>query len=87
MILCPGSGGWSQPTPKVALDEGLPARQLYDLVQDPGETTNVADKQPEIVQQLTALLEEQIRTGRSTPGRPQANDRDVSLTSAVRVGG
>ncbi|TWT49381.1 Arylsulfatase [Rubripirellula amarantea] len=32
-------------------------RELYDLVRDPAETTNVADAHPELVQQLSALCE------------------------------
>jgi arylsulfatase A len=41
--------------------------QLYDLASDPGETTNLHSKNPEIVKELQALLENSISTGRSRP--------------------
>jgi arylsulfatase A len=40
--------------------------QLYDLETDPGETTNVADQHPEIVQQLQAELKKIQSTTNST---------------------
>ena len=43
--------------------------QLYHLGKDPGETNNVYDKHPKIVKELTALLEESKRSGRSAPLR------------------
>ncbi len=39
--------------------------QLYDLSSDPGETTNLSLKRPEIVAELKALLEQSKREGRS----------------------
>ncbi|HCN28650.1 MAG TPA: arylsulfatase [Verrucomicrobiales bacterium] len=47
-------------------DPETPA-QLYDLATDPGETTNLYSKQPEIVKELQALLEQSKTTGRSRP--------------------
>lgn len=44
---------------------------LYDLDKDIGETQNVADQHPEIVEKLLNLLEKYISEGRSTPGKPQ----------------
>jgi arylsulfatase A-like enzyme len=41
--------------------------QLYDLSQDPGETTNLATQRPEIVQELQALLTATRASGRSRP--------------------
>lgn len=41
--------------------------QLYDLATDPGETTNLYSKKPEIVKELQALLEQSKATGRSRP--------------------
>lgn len=41
--------------------ENQPVFELYDLKTDPGETTNVAESHPEIVQSLSRLLEK-IRT-------------------------
>jgi len=63
--LCPGSGGWSDPKPKKAKSMGLPSVQLYDLENDIGEKTNVQDKHPEIVKQLTALMEKYKSQDRS----------------------
>jgi arylsulfatase A-like enzyme len=41
--------------------------QLYDLVADLGETTNVAARRPDVVRDLAARLETIRRTGRSRP--------------------
>ncbi|MCX6951212.1 MAG: arylsulfatase [Verrucomicrobia bacterium] len=79
LLLWPGSGGWSSPTPtpsvwlKVERTDlaTLPPFQLYDLVADPAETKNVAAEHPEIVQRLGRLLRETIERGRSTPGTAQ----------------
>lgn len=43
--------------------------QLYNLATDPGETTNLAIKRPEIVTELKALLEQSKATGRSRTGQ------------------
>lgn len=67
--LCPGSGGWSNPRPRQAKEQGLPPVQLYDLATDLGETKNLHDQHPEVVEKLTALLEKYKSEGRSTPRR------------------
>ena len=41
--------------------------QLYDLVADPGETTNRYSKHPEVVRRLKAQLDEIMAAGRSAP--------------------
>ncbi len=63
LVLCPDSGGWSDPKPGKA--KGLPPVQLYDLSNDIGETGNVQNKHPEIVKELTELLETYKRDGHS----------------------
>lgn len=76
LLLWPGSGGWSVPTPtpsrwlEVPASDlsKLPPYQLYDLEADPGEQRNLAAEHPEIVRRLGRLLREQIERGRSTPG-------------------
>ncbi|MEQ9220193.1 MAG: arylsulfatase [Cyclobacteriaceae bacterium] len=76
LIMAPGSAGWSFPRPgrdKAALDT-LPPIQLYNLVADPGETNNLQAAEPEIVEELKALLTEQIKNGRTSSGTPQQND-------------
>jgi len=77
--LCPGSGGWSAPKPDKARKLGLPPVQLYDLRQDIGERKNLQDQHPEVVQRLTALLQQYIENGRSTPGPPQQNEGKTSI--------
>jgi arylsulfatase A-like enzyme len=70
--MCAGSGGWSYPRPGPDY-EGLPPIQLYDLDTDIGETQNVYQEHPAVVQELQDLLTAYVRSGRSTPGEPQAN--------------
>ncbi|WP_455995356.1 sulfatase family protein [Phocaeicola barnesiae] len=75
LLLSASSGGWSAPTPTdtLALDS-LPSIQLYNMKDDPSETTNVEAEHPEIVSRLRALMAKYVREGRSTPGAPQKND-------------
>ena len=68
--LCPGSGGWSYPQPK---------SKLYDLKKDIDETTNVQHKYPEKVKELTDLLQSYVDSGRSTPGKKQANEGQTPI--------
>ena len=44
-----------------------PAGELYDIQADPGETTNLWNKHPEIVQRLVTLLQTCQKNGRSVP--------------------
>ena len=76
LIMCLGSGGWSYPTPKIIKEEKLelPAMQLYNLKDDPGETTNLQATNVEVVEELKSLLIKYIVDGRSTSGVPQKND-------------
>lgn len=75
LIMCPGSGGWSFPRPddKEAI-KGLPEVQLYNLKDDPSEKNNLQADNPEKVSQLKEILVRYIQDGRSTSGKPQAND-------------
>ena len=43
--------------------------QLYNLADDPGETTNLYSKRPDVVTELKALLEQSKASGRSAPER------------------
>jgi len=82
LLLWPGSGGWSTPTPSPsrwlqveATDLALlPPFQLYDLAKDPAEKTNLADRHPEVVRRLGRLMRRYIERGRSTPGEKQPFD-------------
>jgi len=71
LIFGPGSGGWGK-----GRDEH-PA-QLYNLEEDLAETTNRYAEHPEMVAELTALMEQLVDAGRSTPGAEQANDVTVN---------
>ncbi len=79
LIMCPSSGGWSFPKPDdYAVLDTLPKIQLYNLIEDPAETTNLEATHVEQVSALKALLSKYILDGRSTPGIPQENDEIVS---------
>ena len=82
LCLCAGSGGWSAPREGEAKQQGLPAMQLYNLADDPGETKNLVDANPDTVTTLLLSLDEQVRNGRATPGQPVPNDRDVRFLPA-----
>jgi hypothetical protein len=44
------------------------------MEKDPGETTNLYDRHPDVVEHLLKLLESAVARGRSTDGRDQKND-------------
>jgi arylsulfatase A-like enzyme len=79
LALCSDSGGWSAPRPGSPEARALPPIHLYDLASDPGEQRNVASQYPQVVARLTALLEEYVAEGRSTPGPRQANTSPVQI--------
>lgn len=84
LILCPGSGGWSTPRPQEARKKKLPAIQLYDLSKDIAESDNVAADQLNVVEELKGLMAHYILAGRSTPGKRQRNDAEISLLGVVK---
>ena len=69
--------GWRTPQYKLirALEPDFhykPAVELYDIVKDPEELVNIADKNPDVVKTLTARMEKHIakrekETGRKNP--------------------
>ena len=63
LILCPGSGGWSEPKPGSPEEEGLPPYQLYNLEVDIGETQNLYNDFPDVVKELEELLDSTIQNG------------------------
>lgn len=73
LLLCRGSGGWSPPNETQAKKQKLPAVQLYNLKDDPKETTNLQAKHPELVAELTADLRRAVERGRTTKGPDQPN--------------
>ena len=58
-----GRGGKGKP--------GDPPGQLYDMSVDPYEKNNVFEKHPEIVREMTELMDNYVKRGRSTPGIEQ----------------
>lgn len=80
---CPGSGGWGKPADAAAKKQGLPDLQLYDLSTDPGETSNLQARYPEVVSRLSELLQSAITRGRSTPGPDQLNDAAVNVRKTI----
>jgi arylsulfatase A len=57
--------------------------QLYNLSQDPAETTNVADQHPEIVNELFNLFSKQVENGRTRQGEPLQNAVPVQTFKQV----
>ena len=55
--------------------KGVSAEEiLYNLKKDVKEKNNVAQQFPEKVKELKDILIQQIKNGRSTPGKVQEND-------------
>lgn len=77
LALCGDSGGWSDPRPNTPAAKNLPPVQLFDLASDIGEQNNQQATQPEVVNRLTALLDQFVTSGRSTPGQPQKNAVEI----------
>ena len=79
LILCSHSGGWSSPKPGSDEAKGLPENQLYNMTSDLGETKNLQAEHPEVVANMTKLLEKIVADGRSTAGAPQSNDVPIKI--------
>lgn len=73
LIFCSHSGGWSDPKPNSEEAKVLPALQLYDTEANVEENDNFGEKYPDIVNELTTVITEYVRNGRSTPGKKQQN--------------
>ncbi|MDA0348619.1 MAG: arylsulfatase [Verrucomicrobia bacterium] len=82
LVLCPGSGGWSYPTPNETKDLDLPPIQLFNLRSDPSETTNVYSANHDKVRELYRLLTSYVENGRSTPGPKQSNEENTPFDPA-----
>ena len=79
LVLCPGSGGWSSPTPNETKKMDLPPIQLFNLRSDPSEQSNVYSSNPDKVRELYKFLTSYIENGRSTPGPKQSNEEDTPI--------
>ena len=53
--------------------------QLYNLSDDPAEQQNLVSDRPDQVKALLLLLNEQVQSGRCTPGDQLENDRHVKF--------
>jgi arylsulfatase A-like enzyme len=73
------NAGWFEDSPTASI-------QLYDLAADLGETRNLSGERPEIVARLSAILEQLVSEGRSTPGPKQANDVPVDWKRFITTG-
>lgn len=54
-------------------------RELFDLANDIGETTNVIQEHPELANTMATLLQSYLDKGRSTPGEPQPIEHTINL--------
>ncbi len=79
LIFCSGSGGWGEPKDPAATKQGYPKVQLYNLANDLAESNNVQSLHPNVVTQLTQLLQQYVDQGRSTPGKRQSNDVEIDI--------
>ncbi len=66
LIIRLGSGGWTKPSSQKPKPGG-PQGQLYDMTQDISEQENLWLARPDVVKELTALLDSYRAQGRSTP--------------------
>jgi arylsulfatase A-like enzyme len=79
--------GWRTPHLKLIRAEeadiyGKPPVELYDLISDPGETTNLADQQPDVVAALTAEMDEWLAGRLQETGLP---DPLLAQSDALRI--
>ena len=72
LLLARASGGWTSPRENQARGEA--PGQLYDMESDVGERKNLYREKPEVVAKLLALLEKDVKRGRSTKGPASKND-------------
>jgi len=78
-----GSGGSLKPR-LIQPKEGEAIFELYNIEEDPSETTNLYFEHPEIVNGLKSKLSEIILSGRSTEG-PADNDVDTTDWKQIRA--
>jgi arylsulfatase A len=71
----PEGKGKGKKDPKEPAPAGGPKVQLYDLARDLGETTNVADRHPEVVAQLAAAFERFRADIKKNKGAPSKDEK------------
>ncbi|MHB0958686.1 MAG: sulfatase family protein [Pirellulaceae bacterium] len=83
LLLCADSGGWSPPQPGSRQAAELPSTQLFNLEDDVAEQHNLVERYPEKVRELTALLEQLVADGRSSPGPRRPNYGPIDIRAHV----
>jgi arylsulfatase A-like enzyme len=84
LVLCPGSGGWTDPKDPEATEIGLPDIQLYNMETDIREQENVYAEHPEVVRELLQMLNTIVEEGRSTRGAKLQNDtEDIDIWKGI----
>ncbi len=84
LVLCPGSGGWTEPKDSDAAASGLPDIQLYNMETDIREQENLYAANPDVVQELLQMLNKMVEEGRSTPGKQLENDiEDIDIWKGI----
>ncbi len=75
-----GSGGFSKPTFTEPVEDG-PAGQLYNMTNDPGESTNLYQEQPKIVARLVSSLGQTVRKEKTYKVRAKTNDNTIDRST------
>ncbi|MBI9018890.1 MAG: arylsulfatase [Phycisphaerae bacterium] len=73
-LVLDAKGGTRRNNPKDKPIKNPADLQLFDMVKDPSETTNVQHEHQEVVIELKKLLAEYVNKGRSRPGKRLSND-------------
>ena len=81
LLLASGSAGVSKPK----FDSNGPPVQLYDMEEDIGEQNNLQAQYPEVVSEMTQLLESYVENGRSTLGKAVKNDANIDIWKKKKV--
>ena len=72
LVLLANSGVKANGKPAKA-KKGIPDYLLFNLAKDVKEENNLAEENQEKVEELKSIMIQQIKLGRSTPGKPQQN--------------
>ncbi|MDB4540010.1 sulfatase-like hydrolase/transferase, partial [Saprospiraceae bacterium] len=79
LALAKGSGGWSSPK-ESEVPPDAPKAQLYNMLTDPSEKTNLYLEKSEVSRKLLDQLTADVFAGRSTSGPDSSNDiEDIVL--------
>ncbi|MBV1888526.1 MAG: arylsulfatase [Urechidicola sp.] len=81
LLLASGSAGASNPK----FDRNGPSIQLYNMEEDISEQKNLQEQYPEVVTELTELLESYVKNGRSTTGVVVKNDANIDIWKKNKV--